>query len=46
MPPKSAVKAMAAEYEQQIKQLKKSLVSVTVDRDILKATIDLASKKS
>ncbi len=34
-----------AELEKQIKNLKRSLVDMTVDRDILKDAVDIATKK-
>lgn len=42
---KSEVRALVEEYERQLKQLKRSLANMTVDRDILKAAVDIAAKK-
>jgi transposase-like protein len=45
MIPVSEAKRIAAEYEVQIRQLKKSLANMTLDRDILKDAVEIASKK-
>lgn len=45
MIPVASVRQMAQDYEKQIKQLKKSLANMTMDRDILKDAVDIAAKK-
>lgn len=45
MVPVTSVRQMALDYEKQIKQLKKSLANMTMDRDILKDAVEIASKK-
>ena len=45
MMPVSDVRQMAQDYEKQIKQLKKSLANMTMDRDILKDAVEIAAKK-
>ncbi len=45
MIPITSVRQMAQDYEKQIKQLKKSLANMTMDRDILKDAVDIAAKK-
>jgi len=42
---KTEARQMAESYEKQIKQLKKALANMTLDRDILKEAVDIASKK-